>query len=355
MVVFLSKHEITSNKEIYMLLLYKENNKLSFCEYDGDYIVFIRADGKPRNEKISRYSRRYSDRDLTNGLRYRAIGFLTPDNKSRRIDDLLAAITDYRDLYDEPIDEAMYDDMVGYNVPYEETVVLAMDKTTNAFTFCSQREIDNQKCRKNGLLTAPRIYLPDGRLISIDNPVIINDLHYVNLNKYVNAKPYDKIKKVALEVLRANLKGVSGNTTSKQGYLPKYKEKELSNILKYSFELFKNVNPKFRNPASRIIYNATSDYVSMYKSLAAYNHELVDCISIDYKSGQVIYIDFNRDRTLISQDPATVFDFKLSLQKLMQSSFPSLSNKTVDTVEIDYNSVIITYADKFKAKLVKED
>lgn len=39
----------------------------------------------------------------------------------------------------------------------------------------------------------------------------------------------------------------------------------------------------------------------------------------------------------------------------MQSSFPSLSNKTVDTVEIDYNSVIITYTDKFKAKLVKED
>lgn len=119
--------------------------------------------------------------------------------------------------------------------------------------------------------------------------------------------------------------------------------------------MFKNINPKFRNPASKIIYNATSDYVSMYKPLAAYNHELVDCISIDYKSGQVIYIDFNRDRTLVSQDPATVFDFKLSLKKLMQSSFPSLSNKTVDTVEIDYNSVIVTYTDKFKAKLVKED
>lgn len=192
-----------------MLLLYKENNKLTFCEYDGDYIVFIGADGKPRNEKISRYSRRYSDKDLIDRLGYRVIGFLTPDNKSRRIDDLLAAITDYRDLYDEPIDEAMYNDMIGYNVPFEAQVVLAMDKTTNAFTFCSQREIDNPKARLNGLLTATRLYLPDGRLISIDNPVIINDLHYVNLNKYVNAKPYDKVKKIALEVLRANLKGVS--------------------------------------------------------------------------------------------------------------------------------------------------
>ena len=96
--------------------------------------------------------------------------------------------------------------MIGYNVPFEAQVVLAMDKTTNAFTFCTQREIDNPKDRLNGLLTATRLYLPDGRLISIDNPVIIHDLHYVNLNKYVNAKPYDKVKKVTLEVLRTNLK-----------------------------------------------------------------------------------------------------------------------------------------------------
>ena len=313
------------------------------------------ADGKKHNEQISRYNQRYSNRGITDGLRYRAIGFITSDNKNHRIEDLLAVVISYRDLYDEPISEDMYKDMIGYNVPYEAEVVLAMDKTTNAFTFCSQREIDNPKARLNGLLTATRLYLPDGRLIVMDNAVIIHDLHYVNLNKYVNAKPYEDVKKVVLEVLRANLKGVSGVTTSKQGSLPKYKEKELSNILKYSFEMFKNINPKFRNPASKIIYNATSDYVSMYKSLAAYNHELVDCISIDYKSGQVIYIDFNRDRTLIFIDPATVFDFKLSLKKLMQSSFPSLSNKTVDTVEIDYNSVIVTYTDKFKAKLVKED
>ena len=338
-----------------MLLLYKENNKLTFCEYDGDYVVFITADGKKRKEQIRRYNQRYSNGGITDGLGYRAIGFITSDNKTHRIEDLLAVVTSYRDLYDEPISEDMYKDMIGYNVPYEAEVVLAMDKTTNAFTFCTQREIDNPKARLNGLLTATRLYLPDGRLIVMDNAVIIHDLHYVNLNKYVNAKPYDKVKKVALEVLRANIKGVSGNTTSKQGFLPKYKEKELSNILKYSFEMFKKINPKVRNPASRIIYNATSDYVSMYKSLAVYNHELVDCISIDYKSGQVIYIDFNRDRTLISQDPATVFDFKLSLKKLMQSSFPSLSDKTVDTVEIDYNSVIVTYTDKFKAKLVKED
>ena len=59
----------------------------------------------------------------------------------------------------------------------------------------------------NGLLTATRLYLPDGRLIVMDNAVIIHDLHYVNLNKYVNAKPYEDVKKVALEVLRANLKG----------------------------------------------------------------------------------------------------------------------------------------------------
>ena len=93
----------------------------------------------------------------------------------------------------------------------------------------------------------------------------------------------------------------------------------------------------------------------MYKPLAVYNHELVDCLSIDYKSGQVIYIDSNRDRTLVSLEPAIVFDFKLALKKLMQSSFPSLSNKTVETVEISYNSVIVTYTDKFKAKLVKKD
>lgn len=338
-----------------MLLLYKKNNKLAFCEYDGDYVVFIDADGKKCKEKISRYKQRYSNWGITDGLRYRAIGFITSDNKTHRIEDLLAVVISYRDLYDEPISGDMYNDMIGYNVPFEAQVVLAMDKTTNAFTFCTQREIDNPKARLNGLLTATRLYLPDGRLIVMDNAVIIHDLHYVNLNKYVKAKPYDDVKKVTLEVLRTNLKGVSGTTTSKQGNLPKYKEKELSNILKYSFAMFKNINPKFRNPASRIIYNATSDYVSMYKSLAVYNHELVDCISIDYKSGQVIYIDSNRDRTLVSLEPAIVFDFKLSLKKLMQSSFPSLSNKTVDTVEINYNSVIITYTDKFKAKLVKED
>ena len=38
----------------------------------------------------------------------------------------------------------------------------------------------------------------------------------------------------------------------------------------------------------------------------------------------------------------------------MQSSFPSLSNKTVDTVEVSFDSVVVTYADKFKAKLVKK-
>lgn len=44
-----------------MLLLYKENNKLTFCEYDGDYIVFIGADGKKHNKQISRYNQRYSN------------------------------------------------------------------------------------------------------------------------------------------------------------------------------------------------------------------------------------------------------------------------------------------------------
>ena len=112
-----------------MLLLYKENNKLTFCEYDGDYIVFIGADGKPRNEKISRYNQRYANWGLTDGHGYRAVGFLSSDNKKHRIDDLLAAVISYSDLYDEPIDEGMYNDMIGYNVPYEETVVLAMDKT----------------------------------------------------------------------------------------------------------------------------------------------------------------------------------------------------------------------------------
>ena len=338
-----------------MLLLYKENNKLTFCEYDGNYVVFISADGKKRKEQISRYNQRYANWGIADGLGYRAIGFITSDNKTHRIEDLLAVVISYRDLYDEPISEDMYKDMIGYNVPYEAEVVLAMDKTTNAFTFCTQREIDNPKARLNGLLTATRLYLPDGRLIVMDNAVIIHDLHYVNLNKYVNAKPYEDVKKVTLEILRKNLKGVSEATTSKQGRLPKYKEKELSNILKYSLEMFKIVNPSIKLPASRIIYDAKSDVVSMYKSLSAYNHELIDCISIDYKSGQVIYIDFNRDRTLISQDPATLFDFKLSLKKLMQSSFPSLSNKTVDTVEVTFNSVIVTYTDKFKAKLVKED
>lgn len=338
-----------------MLLLYKENNKLTFCEYDGNYIVFIGADGKKRKEQIRRYKQRYSNWGITDGLGYRAIGFITSDNKNHRIEDLLAVVISYRDLYDEPISEDMYKDMIGYNVPYEAEVVLAMDKTTNAFTFCTQREIDNPKARLNGLLTATRLYLPDGRLIVMDNAVIIHDLHYVNLNKYVNAKPYEDVKKVTLEVLRANLKGVSEATTSKQGSLPKYKEKELSNILKYSFEMFKVVNPTTKRPASRIIYNATSDFVSMYKSLVAYSSRAIDCLSIDYKSGQVIYTDVNKDRTLVSQNPATVFDFKVSLKKLMQSSFPSLSNKTVETVEIDYNSVIVTYTDKFKAKLVKED
>lgn len=345
-----------------MLLLYKENNKLTFCEYDGDYVVLISAEGKKRNEKISRYNRRYSnrgirlsDKGLTDGLGYRVIGFITSDNKTHRIADLLAVITDYRDLYDAPIDEATYKDMIGYNVPFEAEVVLAMDKTTNAFTFCSQREIDNPKARMNGLLTATRLYLPDGRLISIDNPVIIHDLHYVNLNKYVNAKPYEDVKKVTLEVLRANLKGVSGTTTSKQGHLPKYKEKELSNILKYSLEMFKAIKPSTKLPVFRIVYNAKSDFVSIYESLSAYNSNLIDCITINYKSGQVIYVDFNRDQTLVPLKPAIVFDFKISLKKLMQSSFPSLSNKTVDTVEVDFDSVVVTYTDKFKAKLVKKD
>lgn len=264
---------------------------------------------------------------------------------------MLAVVTSYRDLYDEPISEAMYNDMIGYNVPYEAEVVLAMDKTTNAFTFCTQREIDNPKARLNGLLTATRLCLPDGRLIVMDNAVIIHDLHYVNLNKYVNAKPYNKVKKVTLEVLRTNLKGVSGNTTSKQGYLPKYKEKELSNILKYSLEMFRVVKHSTQLPASRIIYNANSEFALLYKSLTAYNK---DCLGIDYRAGQAIYTDLDGDRTSVVPRSATLFKFKESIEKLMQSSFPSLSNKTVDTVEIDYNSVIVTYTDKFKAKLVKK-
>lgn len=335
-----------------MLLLYKENNKLAFCEYDGDYVVLIGADGKPRNEQISRYNQRYSNWGITDGLGYRAIGFISSDNKNHRIEDLLAVVISYRDLYDEPISEDMYKDMIGYNVPYEAEVVLAMDKTTNAFTFCTQREIDNPKARLNGLLTATRLYLPDGRLIVMDNAVIIHDLHYVNLNKYINAKPYEDVKKVALKVLRANLKGVSGTTTSKQGNLPKYKEKELSNILKYSLEMFRVVKHSTQLPASRIIYNANSEFALLYKSLTAYNK---DCLGIDYKVGQAIYTDLDGDRTSVVLRSATLFKFKESLEKLMQSSFPSLSNKTVDTVEIDYNSVIVTYTDKFKAKLVKED
>jgi len=243
-----------------MLLLYKENNKLTFCEYNGDYVVLIGADGKKHNEQISRYNQRYSNLGLTDGLGYRAIGFLSPDNKKHRIEDLLAVVISYRDLYDEPISEAMYNDMIGYNVPYEAEVVLAMDKTTNAFTFCTQREIDNPKARLNGLLTATRLYLPDGRLIVMDNSVIIHDLHYVNLNKYVNAKPYEDVKKVTLEVLRANLKGVSGTTTSKQGYLPKYKEKELSNI--------ESVNVK-KNFPNILEIEVKENYVSAYINTAS--------------------------------------------------------------------------------------
>ena len=335
-----------------MLLLYKENNKLTFCEYDGDYVVFISAEGKKRNEQISRYNQRYSNRGITDGLRYRAIGFLTPDNKKHRIEDLLAVIISYRDLYDEPINEDMYKDMIGYNVPFEAQVVLAMDKTTNAFTFCSQREIDNPKARLNGLLTATRLYLPDGRLIVMDNAVIIHDLHYVNLNKYVNAKPYEDVKRVVLEVLRSNLKGVSGTTTSKQGNLPKYKEKELSNLLKYSLEMFKCLDPNIKLNASKIIYNAQAKFALLYKSLTSYNR---DCLGIDYKSGQVIYTYLDGDRTSVAVSSTTLVKFKESIEKLMQSSFPSLANKTVDTVEVTNNSVIITYTDKFKAKLVKKD
>ena len=352
MVVFLNKHETASNKEIYMLLLYKENNKLTFCEYDGDYIVFLGEDGKPHNEQISRYNQRYSNWGLTDNLGYRAIGFLSSDNKKHRIEDLLAAVISYRDLYDEPIDEDMYKDMIGYNVPYEAEVVLAMDKTTNAFTFCTQAEIDNPKRRMNGLLTATRLYLPDGRLIVMDNAVIIHDLHHVNLNKYVNAKPYEDVKKIALEVLRDNLKGASGTTTSKQGYLPKYKEKELSNVLKYSVDLFKCVNPKIKNPASKIVYSMQPDFVVLHKSINSYNK---DCLAIDYKIRRVVYTDVDGDRSPVSIGSYTPDKLKHSIEKLMQSSFPSLSTKTVDTVEIGYNSVIITYTDKFKAKLIKKD
>lgn len=335
-----------------MLLLYKENNRLTFCEYAGDYVVFISADGKKRNEQISRYNQRYSNWGITDGLGYRAIGFITSDNKNHRIEDLLAVVISYRDLYDEPISEDMYKDMIGYNVPYEAEVVLAMDKATNAFTFCTQREIDNPKARLNGLLTATRLYLPDGRLIVMDNAVIIHDLHYVNLNKYVNAKPYKDVKKVALEILKSNLKGVSGATTSKQGYLPKYKEKELLNLLKYSLEMFKCLNPNTKLGASKIIYNSQSKFALLYKSLTSYNR---DCLGVDYKSGQVIYTYLDGDRASVAVSSTTLVKFKESIEKLMQSSFPSLSNKTVDTVEINYNSVIVTYTDKFKAKLVKED
>lgn len=335
-----------------MLLLYKENNKLTFCEYDGDYVVLISADRKKRKEQISRYNQRYSNWGLTDGLGYRAIGFITSDNKTHRIEDLLAVVISYRDLYDEPIDEAMYNDMIGYNVPFEAQVVLVMDKTTNAFTFCTQREIDNPKARLNGLLTATRLYLPDGRLIVMDNAVIIHDLHYVNLNKYVNAKPYEDVKKVTLEVLRVNLKGVSGVTTSKQGYLPKYKEKELSNILKYSIDLFKCVNPKVKNPASKIVYNLQSDFVVLHKSINSYTR---DCLVIDYKIRRVVYTDVDGDRSPVSVGSYTPDKLKHSIEKLMQSSFPSLSNKTVDTVEVSFDSVVVTYTDKFKAKLVKKD
>ena len=336
-----------------MLLLYKENNKLTFCEYDGDYVVFISADGKKHKEQISRYNQHYSNWGITDGLRYRAIGFITSDNKTHRIEDLLAVVTSYRDLYDEPIDEAMYNDMIGYNVPYEAEVVLAMDKTINAFTFCTQREIDNPKARLNGLLTATRLYLPDGRLIVMDNAVIIHDLHYVNLNKYVNAKPYEDVKKVTLEVLRANLKGVSGTTTSKQGYLPKYKKEALLKVLKCGAEQFKLVKPRVQKLAPLGIYNNKNKSVQFYGGV---NSKTRDVLDMRCDINCALYTDVDGEtRTVPVSNLQLLKDMELSFEKLMQSSFPSLSNKIVDTVEVSYNSVIITYTDKFKAKLVKED
>lgn len=334
-----------------MLLLYKENNKLTFCEYNGDYVIFINKQGKLRKENARFFTGSFKN-SLTASTIQNFVGFVDTQNKKHNIKNLLATIVDYEDLYDSPLTERVYRRLVGYNKPFEDQVCLVIDKTTNAFTFCTQGQIDKPKKTIADIITTNKLYLPDGRIISLANPLNIMDFHYVNLNQYVNAKPYKDVKKVILEILKVNLKGVSGTTTSKQGHLPKYKEKELSNILKYSLEMFEVITHSTQLPASRIIYNANSEFALLYKSLTAYNK---DCLGIDYKAGQAIYMDLDGDRTSVVLRSATLFKFKESLEKLMQSSFPSLSNKTVDTVEINFNSVIITYTDKFKAKLVKED
>lgn len=334
-----------------MLLLYKENNKLTFCEYDGDYVIFINKQGQLRKENARFFTGSFRN-SLTASTIQNFVGFVDTQNKKHNIKNLLATIVDYEDLYDSPLTERVYRRLVGYNKPFEDQVCLVIDKATNAFTFCTQGQIDKPKKTIADIITANKLYLPDGRIISLADPLNIRDFHYVNLNQYVNAKPYKDVKKVILEILKVNLKGVSGTTSSKQGYLPKYKEKELSNLLKYSNEMFKCLDSNIKLGASKIIYNAQAEFALLYKSLTSYNR---DCLGIDYKSGQVIYTYLDGDRTSVAVSSTTLVKFKESIEKLMQSSFPSLSNKTVDTVEIDYNSVIVTYTDKFKAKLVKED
>ena len=334
-----------------MLLLYKENNKLTFCEYDGDYVIFINKQGQLRKENARFFTGSFKN-SLTASTIQNFVGFVDTQNKKHNIKNLLATIVDYEDLYDSPLTERVYRRLVGYNKPFEDQVCLVIDKATNAFTFCTQGQIDKPKKTIADIITTNKLYLPDGRIISLANPLNIMDFHYVNLNQYVNAKPYKDVKKVILEILKANLKGVSGTTTSKKGHLPKYKEKELSNILKYSLEMFKNINPKFRNSAYKILYNAESNRVVMHKSISSYTR---DCLVLDLNTSQAVYTDVDGDKSSFVLNPEARHRLKNTLEKLMQSSFPSLSNKTVETVEIDYNSVIVTYTDNFKAKLVKED
>lgn len=334
-----------------MILLYKENKKLNFCEYDGNSLFVINKEGQLKEEKVS-YIRRCSDIFLTK-VDYKVIGFSDNKNKKHKIKDLLAIVTSYYDLYDTPVTEQLYNEIVSSSNPLEDKLYLVIDKATNAFDFFSKAQIELSRKPRTDPLQAHNVYIPDGRLLSLRSPIRIYDIHCIDLRKYIAGWTYKEFNEMVLNILKSRITGVAIKSTSKQGAMPKYKKEALDDVLKCGREQLEIVNSKYKGVVPCCEYNTKTKVFSFYP-----NGDFTSSNALFVKStADIAYFTHWRKDTI--QVP--IKDIKLlstlqsAIEKLMQSSFPFMSDKTVRNIRMSQHEVVTTYTDYLKAKLVKED
>lgn len=333
-----------------MILLYKENEKLNFCEYDGNSLFVINNEGQLKEEKVS-YIRRCSDIFLTK-VDYKVIGFSDNQNKKHKIKDLLAIVTSYYDLYDTPVTEQLYNGIVNSSNPLEDKLYLVIDKATNAFDFFSKAQIELSRKPRTDPLQASNVYLPDGRLLSLRSPIRIYDTHCVNLSKYIKGRSFKEFNEMIILILKSRIK-VSKANTSKQGVLPKYKQEALNDILKCGMEQIEVVNPKYQRMIPSCEYDTKNKVFRFYP-----NGDFTSSNVLFIKSTADVayYTDWRKNTIQVPIKSIQLLSMLQSaIEKLMQSSFPFLSNKIVKTIRMSQHEVVTTYTDYFKAKLVKED